>query len=347
MERTLRKVCGLGLGLVLVVAFSIQVRAQKNSPPPSAAPLVLTGAIPLANVKGRIDHFAFDPTHNRLFVSALGNNTEEIIGIGAQTVVHTISGVPTPQGVAYSPETNKLFVGSDEGKLYVYDGTTFDLITAIDFGDDVDNLRYDAAEKRVYVGYGDEKTGAIGMVDAATNKRLGDEFKLGAHPESLQLAASDPNIYVNLPDLKQIAVINRNTHSITRWPLTFESNFPMALDEPDHRLFVATRTPPRLAVFNTSSGQLVAELPTVQDSDDLYYDSARKRLYVSGGEGYISVYRQDDADHYRILAKVQTAIGARTAGYFGKGRKGFDRFYLAIPARADHGAEVWIYTVQD
>jgi DNA-binding beta-propeller fold protein YncE len=347
MERTLRKACGLGLGLALVVTFSIQVCAQNTSPSPSAAPLVLTGAIPLPNVKGRIDHFAVDPTHNRLFVSALGNNTEEIMGIGAQTVVHTISGVPTPQGVAYSPETNKLFVGSDEGKLYVYDGTTFDLITSIDFRDDVDNLRYDAAEKRLYVGFGDEKSGAIGVVDAATNKRLEDVSKLGAHPESFQLSASDPNIYVNLPDLKQIAVVNRSTHSVTRWPLTFESNFPMALDETDHRLFVATRTPAQLAVFDISSGRLVSTLPTVQDSDDLYYDSARKRVYITGGEGYISVFQQDDADHYRLLAKIQTAIGARTAGYFGKGRKGFDRFYVAVPARADHGAEVWIYTVQD
>ncbi len=308
---------------------------------------MLTGAIPLPNVKGRIDHFAFDPTHNRLFVSALGNNTEEIIGIGAQTVVHTISGVPTPQGVAYSPETNRLFVGSDEGKLHVYDGTTFNLITTIDFGDDVDNLRYDATEKRLYVGYGDEKTGAIGVVDAATNKRLDDVAKLGVHPESFQLSASSRIIYVNLPDLKQIAVIDRGTHSVTRWPLTFESNFPMALDEVDHRLFVATRTPALLAVFDTSSGRLVATLPTVQDSDDLYYDSARKRVYVSGGEGYISVFQQDDADHYKLLAKIQTALGARTAGYFGKGRKGLDRLYLAVPARADHGAEVWIYTVQD
>lgn len=347
MQRTLRKVYGLGLVVVLIAPFTIQVCALKNSPPPSAAPLVLTGAIPLPNVKGRIDHFGHDPTHNRLFVSALGNNTEEIIGIGAQTVIHTISGVPTPQGVAYSPETNKLFVGSDEGKLYIYDGTTFDPITSIDFGDDVDNLRYDAAEKRLYVGYGDEKTGAIGIVDAATNKRLDDEFKLGAHPESFQLAASGPNIYVNLPDLKQIAVVNRGRHSIARWPLTLESNFPMALDEADHRLFVATRVPPRLAVFDTNSGQMVATLPTVQDSDDLYYDSERKRVYVCGGEGYISVFQQDDADHYRLLAKVQTAIGARTAGYFGRGRKGFDRFYLAVPARAGHGAEVWIYTVQD
>jgi DNA-binding beta-propeller fold protein YncE len=347
MEKPLRKLRGLGLVLLSIVALGIQVCAQKNSPPPNAAPLVLTGAIPLPNVKGRIDHFAFDPIHNRLFVSALGNNTEEIIGIGAQTVVHTISGVPAPQGVAYSPETNKLFVASDGGKLYIYDGATFDLITSIDFGDDVDNLRYDAAEKRLYVGYGDEKTGAIGMVDAATNKRLADEYKLGAHPESFQLSASGSNIYVNVPDLKQIAVVDRSTHAVARWPLKFESNFPMALDEPNHRLFVATRVPARLAVFDTGSGHLVAALPAVQDSDDLYYDAARKRVYVCGGEGYISVFQQEDADHYKLLAKVQTAIGARTAGYFGKGRKGFDRFYLAIPARADHGAEVWIYTVQN
>lgn len=343
----MRKVCGLGAVLLLIVAFTVKGSAQKSPPPPSAAPLVLTGAIPLPNVRGRIDHFGFDPLHNRLFVSALGNNTEEIIGISAQTVIHTISGVPIPQGVVYSPETNKLFVGSDEGKLYVYSGTTFDLITSIDFGDDVDNLRYDSAEKRVYIGYGDEKTGAIAMVDAATNRRLDDEFKLGAHPESFQLAASGANIYVNLPDLKQIAVVKRSPRAITRWPLTFESNFPMALDEASHRLFVATRTPPRLVVFDTNSGHVVAALPSVQDADDLYYDSVRKRVYIPGGEGYISVFQQDDADHYKLLAKVPSSLGARTAGYFGKGRKGFDRFYLAVPAHANHGAEIWIYTVQD
>jgi len=86
----------------------------------------------------------------------------------------------------------------------------------------------------------------------------------------------------------------------------------------------------------------------VQDSDDLYYDAARKRIYASGGEGFISVFQQKDADSYVPLAKIPTAVGARTAGYVGKvGKKGFDRFYLAVPARAKRGAEVWIYTVQD
>jgi DNA-binding beta-propeller fold protein YncE len=111
-------------------------------------------------------------------------------------VIHTISGAPAPQGVVYSPETNKLFVASAKGKLYIYDGSTFDLITTIDFHGDADNLRYDPAEKRVYVGYGDDETAAIGMVDATTNERVDEEFKAGAHPESFQLETSGSNIYL-------------------------------------------------------------------------------------------------------------------------------------------------------
>jgi hypothetical protein len=147
--------------------------------------------------------------------------------------------------------------------------------------------------------------------------------------------------------LKQVAVINRSTHAITRWPLSVEHNFPMALDEADHRLFVATHEPARLAVLDTNSGHMIAALPSVQDADDVYYDAARKRIYMAGGEGFIYVFQQKDPDHYELLVKIPTALGARTAGYFGKGKKGFDRFYLAVPARADHGAEIWIYTVQD
>jgi DNA-binding beta-propeller fold protein YncE len=243
-ELALRRLFANSVLPVLLLAASSLV-AQNNGVSPKKAPLVLTGAVPLPNVKGRIDHFALDSTHNRLLISALGNNTEEIIGIGPQTIQHTIPDLPAPQGVAYSPESNKIFVGSDDGKLYIYDGASFALIASIDFGDDVDNLRYDPAEKRLYVGYGDGHDGAIGVVDVMSNKRLEGEFKLGAHPEAFQLSTSGPNLYVNLPDLKQIAVVNRKTHSITRWPIASEGNFPMGLDESNNRLFVATRAPSR------------------------------------------------------------------------------------------------------
>jgi len=213
----MKRVCDVGAALVLVFACTTRLNAQASSTPEETRPLVLTEAIPLENIKGRFDHFA--TSGRKLFVSALGNNTVEVIDISGRTLEHTITGVPNPQGVVYAPEANKLFVASSKGKLYIYDGTPFDLITAIDFHGDVDNLRYDAANERVYVGYGDEETAAIGAVDATTNKRIEEEYKLGAHPESFQLETSGPNIYVNLPDLKQIAVINRTTHAITGYSL--------------------------------------------------------------------------------------------------------------------------------
>lgn len=320
--------------------------AQSPPAPPKSAPLVLTGAVPLPGVQGRIDHLAIDPK-GRLFISALGNNSVEVLDLAAGIRAHSIAGIPRPQGVAYAPEFKKLFVGSDEGKLYVYDGDTYSLITSIDFGDDVDNLRYDVASKHLYVGYGDEATGAIAIVDAATNTRLPKEFNLGAHPESFQLMHDGPNIYANVPDLKQIAVINRNSGSVARWPLKLDGNFPMALDETDHRLFVVTRAPARLAVFDTSTGHLVTSLPCAQNSDDAYFDTARKRIYVPGGEGFIDVFQQRDPQHYEHIARVPSALGARTAGYFGKGHKGLEVFYSVVPARADKSAEVLLYTVQD
>ena len=335
-----------GCSALLLFGTSGQLKAQTASPPEAPRPLVLTEAIPTPGVQGRFDHFGFDG-RNQLFVAALGNNSVEVIDISARLRAHSIPGIPNPQGVAFAPDAKKLFVASSQGKLRIFDGTSYELIKEIDFHGDVDNLRYDPATHRVYVGFGEDETGAMGMVDAISNERLKEEYKLGAHPESFQLESVGPNIYVNLPDLKQVAVIDRQTGAITRWPMKLEHNFPMALDEADHRLFVATHEPPRLAVFDTASGRSIAELPCVQDADDVYYDSARKRIYVPGGEGYISVFQQMDEDHYQLLAKIPSTLGARTAGYFGKGRKGFDRFFLGVPARADHGAEIWIYTVQD
>ncbi len=334
------------IALALTAAASSQTgRAAATSSNP--APMVLTGTIPLPGVQGRIDHMSIDPHNGLLFVSALGNDSEEVVDLSAGIRVHTITGIPRPQGVIYAPEANKLFVASDEGKLYIYDGASYALLATLDFGDDVDNLRYDAAAKRLYAAYGDGEQGAIAMIDVTNNKRLPVEFKLGAHPESFQLEAAGTHLYVNLPDLKQIAAVDRKTGDIVRWPVTADSNFPMALDEARHRLFVATRGPAQMQVYDTSTGLLLAALPCVQASDDLYFDAARRRIYVSGGEGYISVFQQKEANSYSPIAKVPSALGGRTAGYFGKGHKGFDVFYLAVPARIDRGAEILVYTVQD
>jgi WD40 repeat protein len=352
------------LGALVIISFAAMASGQQGGETSSPAnngpkagkqgttalhqrPLVLSGSVPLDGVKGRIDHFAAGK--GRVFISALGNNTVEVINLFGGVLEHTITGVPNPQGVAFSPDANKLFVASAQGKLYIYDGDSFNLITALDFEGGADNLRYDAASKRVYVGCGDdEKTGAIAAVDAMTNQRTDEEYKIGGEPESFQLEGSGPNIYVNIPDLQQIAVINRETKKITRWPLTgLRRNFPMALDDADHRLFIGIREPARLAVFDTTSGRMVVALPSAEDPDDLYYDAEHKRVYVPGGEGFIYVFQMSDPDHYRLLTKVPTALGGRTAGYFGRQKKGTDRFFLAVPARGGQSAEMRIYTIQE
>jgi DNA-binding beta-propeller fold protein YncE len=351
----MKRTKNIPLALTLTLAFGTLVGAQqslkKSSPVQKSTtssgekPLVLTEAIPLEGVKGRFDHVGSGA--GRLFIAELGNNSVAVINTGGRTLERTIMGVPSPQGVTFSPEANKLFVASGAGKVYIYDGKSFDLITTVDFPGGADNLRYDAANKRVYVACGNDQTGAIATIDAMTNQRLDEEYKLGAQPESFQLEKSGPNIYVNLPGPKQIAVINRITKTIARWPLTVGGNFPMALDEADHRLFVGTHQPPRMAVFDTSSGHMIAALPSVQDTDDLYYDASLKRIYMPGGEGFIYVFQMNDPDHYQLLAKIPTALGARTAGYFGVAGKGFDRFYLAVPTRGTTPAELRIYTAQN
>lgn len=337
------------IALALLLGWGIPANAQDRGSQRADPPLILMGTIALPHVRGRIDHFALDPG-GQVFICVIGNDTVEVLETLTQKQIHTITGVPHPQGAVYVPEFKKLFVSSHDGKLYIYDGTSFALLTSVDFHGDVDNLRYDDAAKRVYVAYGDGDAAGIAMIDAATNQRLADEFKLGAHPESFQLEASGHKIFANLPDLQQIAVIDRATHDITRWPLVnMEGNFPMALDEPDRRIFIGVRTPPRLVVLDADSGRVITALRTAADMDDLYYDAVFKRVYVPGGQGCISVFAQSDADHYQLLADIPSAVGARTAGYAAKiGKKGHDRFYLGVPARPEHdGAEIWIYQAQE
>ena len=330
---------------ITVLIFGCYALSQDDASAPKRALLLLVQEIPLPNVGGRIDHFTFDAKRKRVIGAALGNNTVEVVDTFAGRDVHSIAGAAAPQGVVYVSELNRLFVANGtDGKLRVYDGDTFKLINTLDIGEDADNVRYDPAEKRVYVAYGGDEEGGIAVIDAASGKRLDDVAKLDAHPESFQIAASRPVIYANIATKAKVVVIDRNTHKVTDWPLrTGKANYPMALDEADHRLFVVTRKPAQLVVLDSESGAMVASVPCVNDSDDLYYDTARKRIYAPGGEGFISVVQQIDADHYQSLAKVPTTIGARTGLWYEKR----DRFYLAVPASSKQGAVLWVYAPED
>ncbi len=322
------------LVLALAAAIGVSVRA------PESAPLHLVGVIPLPNVRGRIDHYGIDLEGRRLFLSALGNNTVEVLDLRTNRLLRTLTGLHEPQGVTYAPDSNKIFVANaDGGKVRIFDGTTYRLLSTLDFGDDADDTRYDAASGRVYVGYGD---GGIGVLDSRTGKLLG-KIPVPAHPEAFEVEKGGGKIYINIPDAGEIAVASWPKRAIVaRWPMQeYRSNFPMALDAKDQRLFVVTRRPPQFLALDAATGRIVAHLTAVGDSDDLWYDSARKRIYISGGGGFLSVIEQLDRDHYRSLGSIPTAPGARTSFFAPE----LGRLYVAVPRRPGHGAEVRVYEV--
>jgi len=336
--------------LMIWLAISLMVagRATGQEAPSNDefAPIVLVRIIPMADVEGRFDHMGVDPKSNRVLAAVYGNDSVEVLDVARGKRIQSIhAGFIKPQMAAYLPEFNRIVVSSEgDGSCKILDGETYKVIDTIKFPDDADQLRYDPATKRVYVGYGD---GAIGMFDATTNKKLDGDFELGAHPESFQLEEKGPRIFVNLASISQIAVIDRNTRKIVKWKLEEAgTNFPMALDEEHHRLFVAARRPARLLVLDSDSGKVIVSLPGASDTDDMWYDPTRKRIYIPSGEGFIFVYQQIDADRYERIAKIPSAIGARTSVYTGQVGK-HNSLYLAVPGRANKGAELWIYETRD
>src|SRR5579859_606629 len=308
-------------------------------------PLQLEEEIPVPGVAGRLDHFTADVKRKRLFVSALGNNTVEVIDTFAGRVIRSIKGLSQPQGPLYVPGFDKLYVANAEnGKMNVYDGATYTLKKTIDFGVDPDNVRYDAASKKIFVGFGEED-GGIAMVDPATDERVGQVYKTEGHPESFQVEASGAHIYANVPDAGMVVEsIDRKTGAVTKWPLKgLKGNYAMTLNEEDHRLFTITRKTPMMVVLNTETGNEVARLRAAGECDDVFFDVSRKRIYVIGGEGIISVFQQNDPDHYELISNVPSGIGIRTGYFFAKR----DRFYAGVPAKGSEPAQIWTFEAED
>lgn len=320
---------------ITIIAVLICATSVINQP--ARDPLTAAGIIPLPGVEGRIDHLAVDLAGKRLFVAALGNNTVEVIDLNAMRVTKSIAGLHEPQGIRFLPDRNRVVVANGgDGSTVFYDGTTLSGVHTAKTSGDADNVRYDSKAGRVYVGYGD---GALGSFDP-DGKPLGD-IKLAAHPESFQLESAGSRIFVNVPSAGHVAVIDRDKQTVTAtWRVTAAgANYPMGLDEADGRLFLGCRRPAKLLVYDTRSGTLVTAVDIVGDTDDLFYDAAKKRLYVIGGEGFITVLEQQDVDHYRQRQKIPTSGGARTGLFVPE----LEKLFVAVPHRGSQRAEIRVY----
>jgi DNA-binding beta-propeller fold protein YncE len=324
--------------MFVVVAFALtHANDAAEGSQPGAQPLVLLRSIELPRLEGRMDHLALNAAGDRLFIAALGNNTVEVVDAKAGSHLRSLSGFREPQGIGTIPDRNAIAVANGTGEgAQLIDATDFHSIAAVRLGDDADNVRYDASAKRLYVGYGG---GALAAIDAANATLIGT-VELGAHPESFQLEHQGQRIFVNVPNAGHVAVVDRSTMKVVAtWPVsTARANYPMALDETGHRLFIGCRQPPKVLVYDLETGRQTGQADIVGDTDDMFFDAARQRLYVAGGEGFIDVLDAASPTPTR-LARIATAAGART-GLFSQQQ---GRFYLAVPHRGAQRAEIRVY----
>jgi len=321
--------------LLLLIGFACFVliaHAQGNPP------LRLAQTIPMPGVEGRIDHLSADVKGQRVFVAALGNNSLEVIDIAQGKRTKSIPGLKEPQGIVYLPELDQIVVANGEdGTVRAFDAKSFMTISTLMVGGDADNIRYNSTTGGIVVGYSD---GALAFIDPKAHKITGTT-KLAGHPEAFQIEKSRPRIYVNVPNANHIAVVDSSKQTvITTWPMgQFRANFPMALDEPNHRLFVGTRNPAKLVVFDTESGKQITALNISGDTDDVFFDQEKKRIYVSAGEGYIDLISQSDPDHYQPITRISTASGARTSLLVSE----LHRLFLAVPHRGAQEGAIRVY----
>jgi DNA-binding beta-propeller fold protein YncE len=323
--------------LVLIFALGWTVSAAAWA----AGPLRQVRTIALPGVAGRIDHFSADVRGRRLFVSALGNHTVEVVDLAAGKWLRRLSGVEKPQGECYVDRLGKLFTADGTaGNVKVYGGGDLRLLAtvALDLGPDAE--AYDPATRRLYVGYGGEDAGKsygeVGIIDAVSNRHVGD-IRTSAHPGAVLVGRPGHTLYVTVPKTQEILQIDLPTgRTIASWKSKEGSPVALAYDALRERLFVGTRNPAQVEVFAEPSHRWIASLPSVGLMDGLFYDAKHRRVYASGGDGYVSVYRQSSADRYEDLAKVPTGANARTSLWV----PGLDHFYVVVPAATDRGAEV-------
>ncbi|NDQ56012.1 MAG: YncE family protein [Acidipila sp.] len=305
-------------------------------------PLKLLITTPLPGFTGDLDHFGLDLNGNRLFLAAEEQKTVEVFNLQTGERIHSIEGFGHPLVMAYLPESNRLIVtDGGENAVQLVDCKDYKIIGTIKLGPGVDHAALNPVNKYYYVESGGSSgapTHVLSIIDTQSFKHVGDVAGLpGSGNEGMIVDRAGKKLYVNLTGSDEVGVIDLTTNRlVARWPLPqAHQAHAIALDEPHHRLFTATRQPARFIVFNIDSGSVVASLPSVAVNSDMSFDVSRKRIYVTGSEA-ASVFEQRDADHYRHIAEVPTAYRAKTSIFVPQ----LNRLYVALSGKGKPDAKL-------
>src|SRR6266481_5491542 len=325
------------ISLLLFLGFALTLYAQQKQP------LKLVATTPLPGFSGDFDHFAVDLKGNRLFLTAEEHKTVEAFDLRTGKRIHSVTGFEEPHALVYLPDSNRLIVTDGNGsigKVELVNGADYKILDSIELHPNVDGAVFNPVNKYYYVESGGgrgAKTHLLHIIDTKTFKRAGDITLPGDHSEAMAIDRAGKKLYVNLTGTDEVGVVDLDTRQvIARWPVPdAHVENAIALDEPHHRLFSASRQPPKFFVFDTDTGKVVTALPCTGFNDDMWFDAARKRIYVTGTDT-TTVIEQRDADHYEHVAEVPTGFRARTSVFV----PSLNRLYIAVSGKGKADAQL-------
>ena len=327
---------GLTGPLTLLFCSATPLIAQEK------APLKLIATTPLPGFSGDFDHFGVDLKGNRLFLAAEDHMTVEVFDLRSGKPLHSITGFGQPHAILYMPETNRLIVtdGDDFGRVALANGQNYEIVDSIKLPPGVDGAVFNPVSKDYYVESGGPAGAAshlLNVIDTKKFKHTGNITLPGNHSEAMAMDRAGKKLYVNLTTTSEVGVVDLSTRQLTaRWPVPdAKVENSMVLDEPNHRLFIATRQPPKFIVINTDTGKVVMTLPYSGFNDDMWFDRPRKRIYATGSET-TTVIRQVDADHYEQVAEVPTGFRAKTSIFVPE----LNRLYVAVSGKGKPDAKL-------
>src|SRR5258708_33966651 len=341
--------------IVLSAGFASEASAQEKQA------LRLVQTIPLPGVKGRLDHMGVDLEKNRLFVAAVANNSLEVVDLTGGKVIKNLAGFKDTQDALFlGGDFNKLYVSSLDGHVRVFQGESFWLVQDFKVEPDPNRLFYDPATNLIYFGYGGENAGfdayeRVGILEPKRgpgyDQLVPDITPPTPRPRHLAEIAMDDNGMLLVCDSRADRIYQFDTRKrelIKSWPARGDGAGDMALDRTRHRLFVGTRTPPEMTVYDSLSGKEIESLPGPETMDGVYYDANLNRIYMTGARwygtpdaspGWVYVYQQKDPDHYDVISKIKTRPGSGTSLLVPQ----FNRFYVASQAIGDQAAAILVF----
>jgi DNA-binding beta-propeller fold protein YncE len=290
--------------------------------PAAARPLTLAGGVDIPGYKGDFDHFAIDAAGDRLFLAGEEGKTLEIFKLSTGERIKTLTNqVEIPHSLLYMPAEDELLVlDGGPGGPRVLDGKTYEIKRHYKMPElGSDSVGYDSAANRLWVVSGGKDVplpySYLTEIDPSTGK-IFHNIKFDAdHVEAMAIDPASEKLWISVTDKNKTAIVDRKAGKIVgEWPVTeAQQNAPMAFDPKTRRLFIVTRKPGMLLVVNADTAKTVASFKAPERTDQVVWDETHRRVYVTGGEGYISVIQQADADHYAETGRILSAPGAKTA----------------------------------